>query len=600
MSAITVRSCQPTSGSRNTKVQIHVSVSTNVTYFSVLFGAHRVQAHVDVHKANGSEVIYALSCLVPQHMETRSHTANVPMYLLVEGPSGEEILREDLGQFIYCDAQVGSAGGRPEDITRKLSKSPGQVQTESPPKSPIQLRHDSTATTNSYDYPMPPQQATQSPYATPFPQAGNNAMISTYRASTTFTDQYSRVAPPALRTPAGGWPTYSSHLDTNHRSPAGMHHGGMSRPNLMPMGQGSVPQLIRTSTLQSSAHSNGQGFNPYALYSNKAVLEIEGKLDSMAEGWSTEEWSNRRRIVVFKKSQNGSTLSTKFRAAGPNEKPNNSTCISCIWWEEKREHFVTSVDTIYLLEQLVAAPSRFTVEEKNRIRRNLEGFRPLTVSKTKPDSEEFFKVIMGFPHPKPRNIEKDVKVFRWKLLESALKKIISKYSASPSSMVSSTHMLTSGPYPPLPTPPLTAGAGAAEAPSAYAVPAHHGHHDSLASPRSLSGSSSTWGPYTSAHAPLQTVAGTRTLSPTARGASPQSSLRLSSLPSVSSYDTRVMGAGPYGAALHSVGATAVATAPRWDGTPSTYAESYPSLSTQHGPTHHQMYGSGPYDGSQRS
>jgi hypothetical protein len=35
------------------------------------------------------------------------------------------------------------------------------------------------------------------------------------------------------------------------------------------------------------------------------------------------------------------------------------------------KNYVTSVDTIYLLESLVAV--RFTVEEKNRIRRNLEG-----------------------------------------------------------------------------------------------------------------------------------------------------------------------------------------------------------------------------------
>jgi hypothetical protein len=80
------------------------------------------------------------------------------------------------------------------------------------------------------------------------------------------------------------------------------------------------------------------------------------------------------------------------------------------------------------LEQLVNV--RFTVEEKNRIRRNLEGFRPLTVSKAKADSEDFFKIIMGFPNPKPRNIEKDVKVFPWKILSHALKKIISKYVRS--------------------------------------------------------------------------------------------------------------------------------------------------------------------------
>ena len=127
----------------------------------------------------------------------------------------------------------------------------------------------------------------------------------------------------------------------------------------------------------------------------------------------------------FRRSQSGSTITTTFQAVSPDDRPPNSVCISCIYWEEKNECFVTSVDTIYLLEQLVAA--RFTVEEKNRIRRNLEGFRPLTVSKGKPDSEEFFKVIMAFPAPKPRNIEKDVKVFHWKDLASALKKIIGKY-----------------------------------------------------------------------------------------------------------------------------------------------------------------------------
>jgi len=36
-------------------------------------------------------------------------------------------------------------------------------------------------------------------------------------------------------------------------------------------------------------------------------------------------------------------------------------------------------------------------------------------------------LIMGFPNPKPRNIEKDVKVFPWEILSSALKKIIGKY-----------------------------------------------------------------------------------------------------------------------------------------------------------------------------
>ncbi|EDN10151.1 hypothetical protein HCAG_05954 [Histoplasma mississippiense (nom. inval.)] len=167
------------------------------------------------------------------------------------------------------------------------------------------------------------------------------------------------------------------------------------------------------------------------MYPSKAVLKVNGDLDSMTENWSPEERNSKRRLVHFTRRQTGSTIHADFKSVSPADRVPNSICISCIYWEGKKECYVTSVDTIYLLESLVGV--RFTVEEKNRIRRNLEGFRPLTVSKAKPESEDFFKVIMGFPNPKPRNIEKDVKVFPWKILSHALKKIIGKYSASYSS-----------------------------------------------------------------------------------------------------------------------------------------------------------------------
>jgi hypothetical protein len=153
----------------------------------------------------------------------------------------------------------------------------------------------------------------------------------------------------------------------------------------------------------------------------------------MAAAWAPEEWEAKRRLVCFQRTQSGSTINASFKPVSADDRSPNSICISCIYWEEKEECFVTSTDTIYLLEQLVAA--RFTVEEKNRIRRNLEGFRPLTASKGKQESEEFFKVIMAFPNPKPRNIEKDLKVFHWKDLSSALKKIIWKYVSSFMSLV---------------------------------------------------------------------------------------------------------------------------------------------------------------------
>jgi len=78
-----------------------------------------------------------------------------------------------------------------------------------------------------------------------------------------------------------------------------------------------------------------------------------------------------------------------------------------------------------LLEWLTG--SWFPVEEKNRIRRNLQGFGPKTVSKHKAGMGGFFQVIMEFTEPRPRNIEKDLKVFLWDLLPPALDKILSKY-----------------------------------------------------------------------------------------------------------------------------------------------------------------------------
>ena len=210
--------------------------------------------------------------------------------------------------------------------------------------------------------------------------------------------------------------------------------GYMRRTNTMNTASTATnPRLVRTSQISQSpspaatptvAPLSGN-FNPYAVHPHKAQLKISGELDTMTQSWTFEERDVKRRLVQFWRTQTGSAITTTFAPVAPENRQPNAICISCIWWEEKDQYYVTSVDTIFLLESLVAV--RFTVEEKNRIRRNLEGFRPLTVSKGKADSEDFFKLIMGFPNPKPRNIEKDVKVYSWRILALALKKIIGKY-----------------------------------------------------------------------------------------------------------------------------------------------------------------------------
>ncbi|KAJ9065121.1 hypothetical protein DSO57_1023004 [Entomophthora muscae] len=166
---------------------------------------------------------------------------------------------------------------------------------------------------------------------------------------------------------------------------------------------------------------------------SKAKLVFEGDIQEIPNNWSEEERSNRRRLVQFYRKHDNNSIMCRFSIVPPSSRPPNSIVISCIYWEERDQFFITSVDCIHLLESLISV--RFTVEEKNRIRRNLEGFRPLTVSKCKQDTAEFFKLIMAFPNPKPRNIEKDVKVFPWSVLQHALIKIVSKYATGFSSSI---------------------------------------------------------------------------------------------------------------------------------------------------------------------
>ncbi|CAO3592897.1 unnamed protein product [Absidia cylindrospora] len=236
---------------------------------------------------------------------------------------------------------------------------------------------------------------------------------------------------------------------------------------------------------------NVTNMHPFAGLLNKANLKICGDLMQMTFHWSANEWKTGRRLVRFSRRQNTSNAENsqqvecgfeaieyynhqqeqqqqhllRMNEISSDRLPNgslnsplsplddhaffnshpalntevnhssntttgmtgtSSLVVSCIYWKERNDYFITSVDCIYLLEGLIGV--QFTVEEKNRIRRNLEGFRPLTVSKYKTGCTDFFKLIMGFPHPKPRNIEKDVKVFSWKTLPHALRKIIRKYT----------------------------------------------------------------------------------------------------------------------------------------------------------------------------
>lgn len=582
---------QPSSGVFGTKVlfKIHSQDDLFSPQAFVLFGSAKCPADLIRDSQDSSGFAFSCSIDAPQPLVTGSNTS-VPVSFVIEAPAGGEISRTPAGTFHYLEGSeddITRAGKMPKDGNTapapEIDQASPSPKAEAPP----------SAATNSYDY---PQQ--QGQYANTFPQA-NTDMISAYRTNSFADPHYSSYQ----RRAHSAWGGYGNPLAGAGRSSSTYDHPTTSsRPSLSQhlsipsSGNNGAPQLVRTSTITAGG---GGAFHP--MYTSKAVLKINGNLNDMAANWTSEEWSQRRRIVQFTKRQHGANLHVNFKAIPVNERPPNSICISCIWWQEKSDCYVTSVDTIHLLEQLVAAPNRFSVEEKNRIRRNLEGFHPVTVSKAKADSEEFFKIIMAFPHPKPRNIEKDVKVFPWSTLEPALKKIISKYSASPSSMMNPVSAPSSYGAPA----PSHHGIGSQQhADSHGQYPMHSsygsGHHEAIPSPRQASWAST--GTYS-------TGAG-RGLSPSLRShhSPPQSSLRINTsaaqLPAVSAYDARAV-ASPYASAgLHTPLShhPAAATPPRWDAAPSAYTDSgYPALTSHQASGGQSVYGASAYnDGPSRA
>jgi len=434
----TLSSYQPTSGVYGTKVLIKISVPYDFTagpsHFFLAFGSHKSPAHAVRDSSDTSGYGYVVSGDAPQLEDTRVPSSNVPISLLIESTDGQTLASLDVGTFTYHDVQAGKAEGPHETITRRpssKSQSPEEVeQRTTPDKQQQEADHQlaeaaAVTATNTYGYAPTTQQAVASNYdAAGYPSSNNNSMLSTYHRSPY---DYPR-APSLFKSPT--WASsYGPSLNLS-RSPSSIHHGtSVSRSSVtaLPIPASGEPQLVRTSTIQTSSASGG-GLNPYALYSTKAILKINGDLTSMANNWTPEECENGRRLVLFSKKQNGSTLTLNFKPVSVSDRPPNGICISCIYWAEKRECFVTSVDTICLLERMIhPAPITFVVDEKNRIRRNLEGYHPITISKAKPESEEFWNVITGFKKPRPINIEKDVKVFPWKTLAPALNKIIGKY-----------------------------------------------------------------------------------------------------------------------------------------------------------------------------
>jgi hypothetical protein len=195
----------------------------------------------------------------------------------------------------------------------------------------------------------------------------------------------------------------------------------------------SKPTLMPTTSIcllaPDALHPHGEVpvFEPYSNSNVKATFTIIGNLGTMCENWNQHEAKESRRLVEFERLQTGSAITATFRAIPQGGHSPNNACISCIYWARRGEYYVTSIDIITLLEDLLVV--FFTAEAKDRILRNLKGFKAYAVSKNKGKCNDILQLIMGLPRPHGTN--EDINIFPWVSLGQVLRKIIDKYVSDP-------------------------------------------------------------------------------------------------------------------------------------------------------------------------
>ncbi|KFY63109.1 hypothetical protein V496_04186 [Pseudogymnoascus sp. VKM F-4515 (FW-2607)] len=483
--SIRVTSRQPPRGLPGSKLDVYIAsvyelMTTNLESIFLMFGQQRCQASLMRYEQPSRDYQYVVSCEVPQIAVDAWESAEVPLFLLIENAEGELMEKLDVGPFTYERGRLGSDAESLKSTERSSS---------------LVMKPQEDFSTYSYlpsDSYSPQVQygAYEGIHSQQFGR-GNSMYQPSPPGRGMY--QYSSGSPSsAIKSRSNQVPTWTSYRNGNSE---GHHNQGMpgrtSLPSISPS-----PLLVRTSTIDQNRNNTGVSMNASGSYYHQAmhplavILNLHNDLDSMGRlnTWSTEEIQSRRRILQFKRSQAGNTINIRVKPVMPEERQQHSICISCILWEDKNQCFVTSVDTIYLLEYIMA--QKFQTEEKNRIRRNLEHFKPLTVKKPIPDKYDetnaFFTAIMGFPQPKPRNIEKDIKVFAWKSLSNALRKITSKYSVKSGS----SQPQASLPPPTLLTPASSTGYGDSSTTAAYGQPTdRNGMFSPRSSTRSMSGAS---------------------------------------------------------------------------------------------------------------
>ncbi|KAB8227282.1 uncharacterized protein BDW43DRAFT_294515 [Aspergillus alliaceus] len=150
---------------------------------------------------------------------------------------------------------------------------------------------------------------------------------------------------------------------------------------------------------------------------------IDG-ISSMTRDWSANEINYSRRVVYVSEVVQENTRKVVLSPITQDKWRPNTKCISCIYWREQHEHYITSVDVLLLLE--VVSGLSFAAADRIRIRRTLERFKPITINRKERDSwtDEISRLILNLPAPKPMIIQKSTKIFKWRTLETILSRVV--------------------------------------------------------------------------------------------------------------------------------------------------------------------------------
>ena len=149
----------------------------------------------------------------------------------------------------------------------------------------------------------------------------------------------------------------------------------------------------------------------------------------MMEGWGGREYQNGRRLVCFVREQSLSRVTINIQkhesCNGHEEKP--YVVISCIQLPDRDGFWVTSFDIVRLAEYILDIP--LNTDMKNRARRNMASVDYTTLPRIarQAGKKDSFYTVMDFGEPKPRSIEKSLKVYKWNVLHVCLSKILYRF-----------------------------------------------------------------------------------------------------------------------------------------------------------------------------